>query len=436
MATFTHELVQFGATVCLIARTGRMLCVRDRHGSRGSAGSWRWTRVRLGIRVQSVTHAGHISRNVSALQEHVRGGIQAGAPEDLQAGRKDAGHAGFNGSSGPTLLIVDPVIELKGKAMKWLIIFAVVLLCAACSPVVVKINASDIKDAKLVRLSDVRPESERKQKIFSLLITSKEYGIVRVGDNKFTPSPITLLRDKVYKKFSVTGHLPKVVVYHFVIYANGAESLRRGAAAALCSPGCGLINALLVDRFGDHDAQSQVGLVNERTFESLSYDEYRRALYLPDEDPAGSGSVYVVYIETKIDGKKVFTRTVVPSVKGSGRNALPEAVERAIDFHLSHYRVRNDSSLLSGSNVGQVASPERSRHVAASGSLSSQPGSGTTATSPIVQAQGVANYMGCGAVQSNGNSTFVASCGSYSVLIGCDGDQCRPLHTVQGRGAQ
>jgi hypothetical protein len=45
-------------------------------------------------------------------------------------------------------------------------------------------------------------------------------------------------------------------------------------------------------------------------------------------------------------------------------------------------------------------------------------------------AQDVATQMGCGAVQTNGDSTFVASCGSYSVLIDCDGGQCRPMHTV------
>jgi hypothetical protein len=45
-------------------------------------------------------------------------------------------------------------------------------------------------------------------------------------------------------------------------------------------------------------------------------------------------------------------------------------------------------------------------------------------------AQSVARQMGCGMVQPNGNATYVASCGSYSVLIGCDGDQCRPLHTI------
>jgi len=48
-------------------------------------------------------------------------------------------------------------------------------------------------------------------------------------------------------------------------------------------------------------------------------------------------------------------------------------------------------------------------------------------------AQSVATGLGCGAVQANGDSTYVAPCGSYSVLISCDGDQCRPMHTINAK---
>lgn len=48
-------------------------------------------------------------------------------------------------------------------------------------------------------------------------------------------------------------------------------------------------------------------------------------------------------------------------------------------------------------------------------------------------AQSVANQLGCGAVQANGSSTYVASCGSWSVLINCSGDRCRPMHTIRAK---
>lgn len=55
-------------------------------------------------------------------------------------------------------------------------------------------------------------------------------------------------------------------------------------------------------------------------------------------------------------------------------------------------------------------------------------------TTPVsTLAQGVADHLGCGAVQANGNATFVAPCGSYSVLIGCEDGHCRPLHTIEAK---
>jgi hypothetical protein len=55
-------------------------------------------------------------------------------------------------------------------------------------------------------------------------------------------------------------------------------------------------------------------------------------------------------------------------------------------------------------------------------------------TATASMAQNVANQLGCSSVQANGGSTFVATCGSYDVLIDCDGGQCRPMHTVGVKG--
>jgi hypothetical protein len=48
-------------------------------------------------------------------------------------------------------------------------------------------------------------------------------------------------------------------------------------------------------------------------------------------------------------------------------------------------------------------------------------------------AQTVAHQLGCGMVHPNGDSTYVAPCGSYSVVIRCDGDQCHPMHTINAK---
>jgi hypothetical protein len=97
------------------------------------------------------------------------------------------------------------------------------------------------------------------------------------------------------------------------------------------------------------------------------------------------------------------------------------------------------SPIVADSNLSQQEG------ASSSAALSEKPGSSPATlfpASPIApansatasQAQGVANQLGCGKVQANGDLRFVASCGSYSVLIGCDGGQCRPLHTVKEAG--
>lgn len=79
-----------------------------------------------------------------------------------------------------------------------------------------------------------------------------------------------------------------------------------------------------------------------------------------------------------------------------------------------------------------------SEPVPAGGAASSSESHSASASSPAPiadaaiasNAQSVATQMGCGAIQSQGDSTFVAPCSTYDVLIGCYDDQCRPMHTV------
>lgn len=69
-----------------------------------------------------------------------------------------------------------------GKNMKRRIVALLALAFAACAPVVTKVSVPDIGKSDSVAVSDLRPASERERKIFSLLVTSKQYGIWRIGD--------------------------------------------------------------------------------------------------------------------------------------------------------------------------------------------------------------------------------------------------------------
>lgn len=322
-------------------------------------------------------------------------------------------------------------------------VFAVLLslACTACAPVATKVNVPDIAKSDSLSVRDMRPAGEKDSKIFSLLITSKEYGIIRAGDARLSPSPVRLLQHEVFQKYNGADHAPAVTVYHFVVYENMKSQLRSGAIGGSIG---GLAGALIGNALADHDASSQTKIVDERHFDNSASDEYERGLFTSSENPQ-KASVYIIYIDTDIDGKRVLTRTVAPQKKHGDQDSLVSAVELAIKDHLGDYRVDAPAAPVTPS-VAPVAaatpapdavpaaaspSPQVAEAAAASSAVASTPAQASSAnTAAMSMAQNVASQMGCGVVQSNGGSTFVAPCGTYSVLIDCDGDECRPMHTV------
>lgn len=327
--------------------------------------------------------------------------------------------------------------------MKRSIAILLMLACTACAPVTTKVNVPDIAKSDALPVSDMRPASEKENKIFSLLITSKEYGIIRAGDARLSPPPIRLLQHETFQKFSIADHLPQMTVYHFVIYQNMKSQLRSGAVGAGFG---GMVGAMVGNAIGGHDTSSQTRDVNEKTFDSVS-DEYQRGLYTSAENP-DKASVYIVYVDTDIDGKRVFTRTIASMEKHGDRNPLTDAVQLAIRNHLGHYDTNvpvmaaTASVVTAATTFKSVPDPVANVSTASPASPDIQPASAsapiasmpsqTSAAGAAVEsmAQNVASQMGCGTVQGNGDSTFTAPCGTYGILINCDGDQCRPMHTV------
>ncbi|HUA80749.1 MAG TPA: hypothetical protein VL997_10280 [Dyella sp.] len=334
------------------------------------------------------------------------------------------------------------------------------LACTACAPVATKVNVPDIAKSDSLSVRDMRPVGEKDSKIFSLLLTSKEYGIIRAGDARISPSPVRLLQHQVFEKYGA-DHTPTVAVYHFVVYENMKSQLRSGAIGAGIG---GLAGALIGNAIADHDASSQTQIVSETKFDNSASDEYERGLYTSSENP-DKASVFVIYIDTDIDGKRVLTRTVAPIKKHGDENPLASAVELAINNHLGHYdghapvaAIASSAPTASAAPVAAPAlapvedaptsapvaeaapaaapaTPQVAEAAPAPAPAAAAPAQVSAAnTANTAMAQSVANQIGCGAVQSNGDSTFVAPCGTYSVLIDCDGDQCRPMHAIKGKG--
>ena len=216
--------------------------------------------------------------------------------------------------------------------MKRHLLVLLALACAGCAPVVTKVNVADIAKSDTMHVTDQRPASEKESKIFSLLITSKEYGVIRAGDVHLSPGPVRLLQHQVYEKFAAEGGTHAVTVYHFVIYQNMRSQLRAGAVGAGLG---GVLGAVAGNAMANHDAASQTRLVDEMSFNSIS-EEYLRGQYDATENP-DKASVYVIYVDTDIDGKKVFTRTVASMKPHGNENPLVDAVDLAIKNHLARY---------------------------------------------------------------------------------------------------
>ena len=327
------------------------------------------------------------------------------------------------------------------------------LVCTACAPVATKVNVPDIAKSDAMTVQDMRPASEKAKNIFSYSVSSDEYGIIRTGDQRLSPSPVRLLQYQAFEKFNGAGGAPELDVRHFVVYQNSQLQLKAATTGGVVG---GLIGALIANAVTDHDLQAQTRLIDENTFDRSVNEEYQRGVYTKTENP-DKAAVYIVYIDTDIGGKRVFTRTIAPVHKHGEEDSLAAAVQLAIKNHLARYdagatlaAVAAAAPVVAARPAAVAPMPVAQARVDAA-AVSPAPALASTAkpSTPIAaapaqmsaasaaiasMAQNVANEMGCGLVQGNGDATYVAPCGSYGVLIDCDGSQCRPMHTVKIKG--
>jgi hypothetical protein len=215
------------------------------------------------------------------------------------------------------------------------LLFVLPLLLSACAPIVTRVDLPGADDSTSVQVSDLRPASEKESKIFSLLITSGEYGIYRKGDQTLDPPMTQIFRRLAYDKLGVgKATPPSISIYHMVVYENRKSELRKGAVGAGIG---GLVGAAIASGItaGDTVNISQ-SLIDRNQFEKSSAEEYERAFYTDAENPEHA-SVFVVYIDAAVDGKRVFVKTMAPTRAPEGHNAYSLAVQSAIQYYLSQY---------------------------------------------------------------------------------------------------
>lgn len=216
--------------------------------------------------------------------------------------------------------------------MKKLLAIAAVTL-AGCAGQIANPNVTDIDRSASVPVKDLRPVTESKAETFSLLISSDAYATYRVADDSITPAGTILLRHRAYEKFGANSQPPVIQVHHFVAYRNFQSELRRGAIGAALG---GAIGAVAAGQLPTTVPGASCTSVDRTAFDSLVSDEFKRALYTEQENP-GHASVHIVYIDTEINGKRVFTRTLMPLKTEESGNPYVLALEAAVSCQLSQY---------------------------------------------------------------------------------------------------
>jgi len=204
----------------------------------------------------------------------------------------------------------------------------IVIGCAANT----KVEVPNIEKSSSLELVDLRPQSEKVDKTFSFAITSEAYGIYRRGDRHLNPSMVRIFQHRVFEKFAEIEEVPAVKLHHFVAYQNIKSELRRGVTGGLIG---GVVGAGIVSGTQKYGIDGLASITTTEDFNAFE-KEYKRALYTEEENP-GKVSVFNVYLEAEIDGKRAFIKTMTPIRLPGHKNSFLAAVETAIAYFLDQY---------------------------------------------------------------------------------------------------
>lgn len=220
------------------------------------------------------------------------------------------------------MLEYGPTTQRRQQVSKYFL-FLPLLLAFGCAPVATTQVANLSASETAVSIQDLRPPEERLSERFSILVSNPAYGIERLGDERLIPNRVRLLQHRVFEKFNQdkSNSPVSVKLNHFVVYSNMASLGRRMAFNS--APGA--ISGALT-----HDPNTQKKF--ETSFDVPTDKEYTRGLFQPAENPDDE-TVFIVYIDAEISGKRGFVRLVYPHTneRGEFNKAHVDGVEKAIE---------------------------------------------------------------------------------------------------------
>ncbi len=200
--------------------------------------------------------------------------------------------------------------------------------CATPAPVP-SIAVSKLDESATLRVTDLRPAKESVQEGFSYLVFNKAYGKFRIAPTEVQPAPVRLLQHRIYEALPADRRAGEVKLHHFVVYMN-MEAMGKGVAAGAVG---GLVGAALAEANPTKVQPGSISATDRIAFDAATGEnEWMRALYTIEENPSHQ-VCHIVYIETELDGKRVFSRTLVQA-KGAGNAPLVNAIDESTRKHV------------------------------------------------------------------------------------------------------
>ena len=202
--------------------------------------------------------------------------------------------------------------------MKKLILLLLPLLLAACATQ--RMPEADLAPSEALVVHDQRPAEESERKIMSLWRDSPAYGIFRGGQGNVHPTDMRLLQHRVFEHY---GPHAVLTVHHMVSYQNMREEI-------LSNLHYGLLPEALHPHISSEEIDAGAKLVDARRFEAETLDnEWKRGTYSEAENEQ-MGSVYIVYLDAEVEGKRAFIRYLAPAMLPDGKSAYSQDVEQCI----------------------------------------------------------------------------------------------------------
>lgn len=199
-----------------------------------------------------------------------------------------------------------------------------------------------IEQSDSVAVRDLRPKTESEKEMFSLLVTSSAYGILRMPEDATKPTGVRLLAHRAWEAFPQLREQPSITVHHFVTYANMQSRLRKNSLLAGFT---GPIGVLIAGEPENVPGQVQTSRIDSMLLAQTEGDEeYTRAQFSEQENPEKM-PVNLIYIDTEMLGQRIASRCLVPPLADKPNLFLVEAFDMCIARHLALYGAKPADSV-------------------------------------------------------------------------------------------